>query len=71
MKSFMITVPDNKENLFIEMMKNITFIEDIQIASDKEIPNEHKEIVCNRMKRMKERPESCLSWDDMENKIRL
>ncbi len=33
MKSFTITVPDNKENLFIEMMQNITFIENIQIAN--------------------------------------
>ena len=69
MKNFTITVPDNKENLFIEMMKSINFIENIQIASDKQIPNEHKEIVRNRMKRMKEHPESCLSWDDIENKI--
>ncbi len=69
MKSFTITVPDNKENLFIEMMQNIPFVENIQIASDNEIPNEHKEIVGNRMKRMKEQPESCLSWEDIEKQI--
>ena len=71
MKSFTITVPDNKENLFIEMMKSITFIENIQITSGNEIPNEHKEIVRNRMKHMEEQPESCLSWEDIEKRIKI
>jgi hypothetical protein len=62
MKSFTITVPDNKENLFSE---------NIQIASDNEIPNEHKKIVGNRMKRMKDQPESCLSWEDIEKQIKI
>ena len=53
------------------MMKSITFIENIQITSGNEIPNKHKEIVHNRMKHMEEQPESCLSWDEIENKIRL
>ena len=71
MKSFTITIPDNKENIFIEMMKSITFVEKIQAATDIIIPEEHKEIVHGRIQRMEEHPESCLSWEDIEQKIKL
>ena len=30
MKNFTITIPDNKENIFIEMMKSISFVKKIE-----------------------------------------
>lgn len=71
MKNFTITIPDNKENIFIEMMKSISFVKNIQASNDIDISEEHKEIVRNRIKRMEENPESCLSWEDIERKIKL
>ena len=71
MKNFTITIPDNKENIFIEMMKSISFVKKIQASNDIDISEEHKEIVRNRIKRMEENPESCLSWEDIERKIKL
>lgn len=71
MKNFTITIPDNKENIFIEMMKSISFVQKIQASNDIDISEEHKVIVRNRIKRMEENPESCLSWEDIERKIKL
>jgi len=71
MKSFTITIPDNKENIFIEMMKSITFVKKIQASTDIDIPEEHKEIVRSRIQQMQENPESCFSWEDIERKIKL
>ena len=36
-----------------------------------DIPEGHKKIVINRLKRMDKEPESCLNWDDIEHKIKL
>lgn len=36
-----------------------------------DIPEGHKKIVRQRLKRMEEHPESCLSWEDIERKIKL
>ena len=71
MKNFTITIPDNKENIFIEMMKSISFIQKIQASNDIDISEEQKEIVRNRIQRMEDNPESCLSWEDIERKIKL
>ncbi len=71
MKNFTITIPDNKENIFIEMMKSISFVKKIEAANDISISEEQQKIVHTRTKRMKDHPESCLSWEDIESKIKL
>jgi hypothetical protein len=71
MKNFTITIPDNKENIFVEMMKSISFVKKIEAANDLSISEEQKKIVHTRIKRMKEHPESCLNWEDIESKIKL
>jgi len=71
MKTYSITIPDNKENLFIEWMKSVSFVKKIEDVSDIDIPEEHKQLVRQRMKQMEEHPESMLSWEDIENKTKL
>ena len=71
MKNFTITIADNKEDIFIEMMKSISFVKKIEAANDIYISEEHQKIVRHRIKRMEEHPETCLSWEDIESKIRL
>ena len=71
MKSYTITIPDNKENIFVEMMKSISFVKNITAATAINIHEEHKEIVRSRFQRMEEHPESCLSWEDIEQKVKL
>jgi putative addiction module component (TIGR02574 family) len=36
-----------------------------------DIPESHKKLVRKRLKNMAEKPESCLSWEDIERKIKL
>ena len=71
MKNFTITIPDNKENIFIEMMKSISFVKKIEAINEISISAEHKEIVHKRIQHIEEHPESCLSWEDIERKIKL
>ena len=71
MKSFTISIPDNKEDLFIEMMKNISFVKNIKEEISADIKQEHKDIVRKRIQRIEEHPESCLLWEDIEHKIQL
>jgi hypothetical protein len=70
MKNFTITIPDNKENVFIEMMKSISFVKKIEAANEFAISEEHQRIVRKRLQRMAEHPESCLSWEDIDSKIK-
>ena len=35
------------------------------------ISEEQKQIVMQRLKRMEQQPESCLTWEDIERKIKL
>lgn len=69
MKSFNITIPDNKESLFLEWMKSISFVKKIEEVTDVDIPEEHKQIVRQRIKKYENKPDSYLSWDDIERKI--
>lgn len=71
MKSFTITIPDNKENIFIEFMNSISFVKKIEVADDIFIPEEDKQLVRKRLKQLEEQPESCNSWNDIESKIKL
>jgi hypothetical protein len=58
MKSYNISIPDNKATIFIEIMKNLKFVKKIQEVPDLFISEEQKEIVLNRLK---EDPEEILS----------
>ena len=71
MKHFTITIPDNKENIFVEMMKSISFVKKIESANDIIISEEQQEIVHKRIQRMEEHPESCLSWEEIERIMKL
>ncbi len=71
MKSFNISIPDNKANIFIEMMKNLKFVKKIQEVPDLFIPEEQKEIVLNRLKEIEKDPENSLDWEEIERKIKL
>jgi putative addiction module component (TIGR02574 family) len=67
-------------NQIIDIVRQLSPKEKLQLSSvlwdeteEKEIdiPEEHKQIVRQRLKRMEEQPESCLTWEDIERKIKL
>ncbi len=71
MKQYTITIPDNKVNSFIDMMNNISYVKNIEDTTEFDIPEEHKQIVRERIKRYENSPESYLNWDDIEKNIKL
>lgn len=71
MKQYTITIPDNAENSFIELMKSISYIKNIERSNFFDIPEEHKQIVRDRIAKYENAPESYLTWEDIENKMKL
>jgi len=75
MKSFTITIPDSKERLFVAWMKSISFVKKIEAIPDSDatidIREDQKQEVRKRLKKMEDIPDSCLTWDDIEHKIKL
>ena len=67
-------------NQLVDVVQQLSTKEKLQLGSilwdetkeeEIDIPEEHKKIVGQRLKRMEEQPESCLSWEDIERKIKI
>ena len=71
MKQFTVTIPDNKMNLFVEMMGSISYVKKIEEIYTMEIPEEHKAKVRERIEKYRDNQESYLEWDEIESKIKL
>lgn len=74
MKEVTLRIPDNKFKFFMELIKQLGF--EIQTEKDAreedyEIPEEHKAIVRERMKRYQEDPSSAKNWDDIKDSFNL
>jgi hypothetical protein len=74
-----LNVPLNFNQL-IDIVKQLSPKEKQQLSSvlwdeaseeEIDIPESHKKIVRQRLKNMEEHPESSLSWEDIERKIKL
>jgi len=70
MKQIAVTIPDNKESLFIELLKSISFVKEIKAIEDFEIPEEQKEIVRQRIKASETDPSRLLEWDAVKSNIK-
>jgi len=70
MKTYSITIPDDKEKTFLEWMKNLAFVKQIeQQSSSIDIQEEHKEIIRERMKTTHKK--DMLDWDQVKDNFRL
>ena len=67
-------------NQLVDVVQQLSTKEKLQLGSilwdetkeeEIDIPEEHKQIVSQRLTRMEEQPESCLLWEDIERKIKL
>lgn len=58
MKQVILQIPDNKYPFFLELIKNLGF----KVTEEPEIPEEHKDIVRERVKTAK--PEDMIPWED-------
>ena len=71
MVQFTISVTDNKAKVFLEFMKNLNFVNKIEKHNSDEsfiIPQNHIDIVRERVKETEENPDRLLDWDDVKDK---
>lgn len=70
MKQFTIQIPDNKVDLFVELMKSISFVKSIEEDKIADIPEEHKSVVRERIQKYENSGKEYLEWDDIEEKLK-
>ena len=70
MKQFTIRIPDNKVDLFVELMKSTSFVKSIEEEKIANIPEEHKSVVRERIQKYGNSQESYLEWDEIEEKLK-
>ena len=68
MKTLNITIPDNKESIFIEWMKSISFVKKIEVEKT-DISQWHKAVIDQRLENFQNNPESYLDWDEIQKDI--
>jgi len=67
MKTFSITIPDDKENTFIELMNSVSFVNKIEVvSSENEIPSWHKAILDQRIE---DKAGDYLNWDAVQKDL--
>lgn len=71
MKQFTITIPDQEENSFVELMKSVPYITGMEETTVFDIPEEQKQLVRDRIESYRNSSGSYLSLDDLEDKLRL
>jgi hypothetical protein len=69
MKQINVTIPDNKETLFIELLKNLSFVKGIESVDNTEIPEWHKNIIDQRIDDFKEHPENYKDWEELQMEL--
>ena len=69
MKQIVVTIPDNKETFFMGLMKNLSFVENVEAIESTDIPEWHKAIIDQRMEDYKKSPDSYRDWDDVQKEI--
>jgi len=69
MKQITISIPDNKEEFFIDLMKSLSFVKKIESVENIDIPEWHKAILDQRMENYKNNPERYREWEDVKKEI--
>jgi hypothetical protein len=68
-KQIAVTIPNNKESLFIELMNSLSFVKKVESIDNTYIPEWHKTIIDERIENFKNNPESYLDWEDVQKEI--
>jgi hypothetical protein len=67
MKKLTVHIPDNQYAFFMELVQKLGFVK----VEEPEIPEEHKAIVRERMKKSSQNPDRLLDWDQVQDSFRL
>jgi len=69
MKQIAVTIPNNKESLFIELMNSLSFVKKVESIDNSDIPEWHKSIIDERTNNFKNNPESYRDWEEVQKEI--
>jgi hypothetical protein len=69
MKQVTLHIPENKYPFFLELLKNFDYVKVEE--NDMEIPEEHKNIVRQRIKASEADPSRLLNWDEVKHKMKF
>lgn len=67
MKQLTLNIPDNQYAFFLELVQKLGFV----TIEEQDIPEEHKAIVRERMKKSNQNPDRLLDWEQVEDNFRL
>ncbi len=67
MREVTLKIPEDKFDFYMELFNKLG----LEIPEDFDIPEEHKEIVRERVRKSNENPELLLNWDDVKDKFSL
>ncbi len=77
MKEIIVQVPDTKVNFFLELLNGLGILGRIRetevVSADEDmiIPEFHKEIVRERMKKYADNPQRVLKWSEVRKGLKL
>ncbi|GEM_PF-848333 len=67
MKVFSVTIQDDKEHMFMELLNSVSFVKKIEaIPDDENIPQWHKAILDQRLQ---SESEDYLDWETVQTEI--
>jgi hypothetical protein len=69
MKQIAVTIPDNKVNLFMDLMNNLSFVQKVEDMESLGIPDWHKKIIDKSLNKYKNSPEAFMDWEDVQNEL--
>ncbi|ERM83189.1 hypothetical protein P872_16840 [Rhodonellum psychrophilum GCM71 = DSM 17998] len=67
MREVTLRIPDDKYDFFMELFEQLG----LEKSDDFEIPEAHKEIVRERIRKSEENPEILLNWEDVKDTFKL
>lgn len=66
MKEITLKVPDHKVDFVLELIEQLG----LEFTDDIEIPEEHKEIVRERIRKSNANPDLILNWDEVKDNFK-
>jgi len=67
MKEITLKVPDHKIDFILELIEQLG----VEVSEEIKIPEEHKEIVRERIRKSNANPERLLNWDEVKDNFKL
>jgi hypothetical protein len=67
MKEITLKIPDKKLSFFMELIEHLGF----EITKETEIPEEHKTIVRERIKKSRQNPDRLVDWEKVQDNFKF